>query len=107
MVNEFWVKLDRNGYAPSIMQFSHKCWRCGREDALQRHEPWNGLQNREKSKNFGMWLYLCYECHETVQHGAQDYAKALRKVAEANARAEYGWTKEEFIRRFGKSYSER
>jgi len=100
-VNEYGAPLDRNGYAASILQSSPCCFLCGSVEGLQRHEPWNAA-NRQKSKEYGMWLILCWRCHERV-HREPSEATALRKVAEATARADYGWTHEEFIRRFGKS----
>jgi len=110
-VNEYGAPLDRNGYAASILQSSYKCFICEIEDRLQRHEPFGNF-NRQKSKNYGMWVLLCWRCHDGVTNRSkkivngcsyQQWELDLRKVAEATARADYGWTHEEFIRRFGKS----
>ncbi|MBQ2633092.1 MAG: hypothetical protein IJF88_00710 [Oscillospiraceae bacterium] len=109
MQNEFGVKLDRAGYAPSIMQRERcGCALCGREFGakLDRHEPWGGLANRRKSQEFGLWVSLChFGCHEGPGSVHDDPAKnrALRRMVQAQAMCVYGWSREEWIRRFGKS----
>ena len=54
MVNEYGAKLDRNGYAPSIIQdeADESCFVCyanGHYDPLNRHEAFGG-PFRDKSK---------------------------------------------------------
>lgn len=108
MKNEFDMPLDRNGYAESIMQRREGvCWLCGRSwgAKLDRHEPW-GAANRQKSKELGLWVNLChFGCHEGPGSVHEDgsLARELRKDAQRAAMLRYGWTREEFIARFGKS----
>lgn len=118
MKNEFDAALDRNGYAPSIMQKGRgsllggisgpdRCYCCGRGEGrgflerLERHEPWNAA-NRTKSKNLGLWVTICRGCHEEA-HRNRGAAEELRRDAQRAAMLRYGWSREEFIRRFGKS----
>ncbi len=104
--NEYGAELDGAGYAPSIIQREYCCAKCGRTwGKLDRHEPW-GASNRSKSKALGMWVYLCHEgCHEgpgsVHENGA--LARQFRKDAQRTAMIRYGWSREEFIRRFGKN----
>lgn len=107
MKNEHGVNLDRNGYAPSIMQSGDCCYLCGRSwgSKMDRHEPF-GAANRQKSKGDGLWVNLCHlGCHEGPGSVHDDPAKAreLRKDAQRAAMLRYGWSREEFIQRYGKS----
>lgn len=104
-VNEFGAELDRNGYAPSILQLGDCCFRCGRQsEKLDRHEVWGG-PFRDKSKRLGLWVRLCHQsCHLDGVHQDAEYARRLRRYAQGVAMEEYGWSTEDFIREFGKNY---
>lgn len=133
MTNEFGVTMDRNGYVPSILQrgrryisvSSHdgggkrgiydggerapgRCYLCGGREGyglmerLERHEPWNGAANRSKSKALGMWVNLHRRCHEEA-HTDAETGRQLRADAQRAAMLRYGWSREEFLARFGKS----
>lgn len=100
------VTIDRNGYAPSIMQSDTSyCFRCGRTTGkLDRHEPF-GSALRSKSKRYGMWCMLCHEtCHLGIVHRIPAENAKLREIAQKAAMKEYGWTTEDFIREFGRNY---
>ena len=109
MKNEFGEPLDRNGYAPSIIQTQMDwCWQCGRRlpECLERHEVF-GAANRAKSKRLGLWVHLCNECHRTGKkavHSSCESALVLRQAAQKAAMEEYGWSMEDFIREIGKNY---
>lgn len=102
--------LDRNGYAPSILQDDLSyCYRCGRTTGkLDRHEVFSGPY-RAKSKGFGLWVMLCHDpCH--IGHGgvhqdAQE-GRRIKKKAQRVAMRVYGWTLEDWRRIFGKNYME-
>lgn len=106
MTNEHGAVLDRNGYAPSIMQIGCGCYLCGRSGGqMDRHEPW-GAANRQRSKGDGLWVNLCHlGCHEGPgsAHGDPAVGRELRKDAQRAAMLRYGWSREEWIRRYGKS----
>ena len=70
-VNGYGAELDRNGYAPSIVQ----------EDRCHQHGPNSVHQNAEANR-------------------------ALKVRGQRAAMEKYGWSKEDFIREFGKSYLE-
>ena len=106
MTNEYGVKLDRNGYAPSIMQQdTEHCYLCGCCDQkLDRHEAFRGPY-RTKSKNYGLWVTLCHErCHFGAVHRYYSTAWQLMINAQQAAMAHYGWTAQQFRDRFGKSW---
>ena len=104
MTNEFGVRLDANGYAPSIVQIfeDRVCFNCEASGDLARHEIFNGY-NRKKSKAYGLWVNLCPRCHMQI-HDHSD--RSLKVAGQIRCMAEYGWTVEEFRERFGKSYVE-
>lgn len=103
MTNEYGTTLDRNGYAPTIMQRAERCYMCGREGILQRHEIY-GSSNREKSKALGLWVWLCPECHHDVHFVHADRKTWLREHGQKRAYQRYGWSENEFRERFGRSY---
>lgn len=111
MTNEYGAQLDRNGYAPSIMQPArtcccYLCGRPGRAYEMDRHEPW-GASNRQKSKKYGLWVNLHHDgCHEgpgSVHGGDSASAQRLRADAQTAAMLRYGWSRERWIAEFGKS----
>lgn len=112
MKNEFGVKLDRNGYAPSLMNtHGDACWRCARNgsvDHLDRHEVFGGA-NRQKSKEYGLWVTLCHDrCHQgkTGVHASKEFDQVLKRVAQGMAMREYGWSVDDFRARFRNNYLE-
>lgn len=54
----------------SIMQSDRACYFCGRVDTLERHHVFGGVANRPISEKYGLWVYLCHNCH-TGKAGAQ------------------------------------
>lgn len=105
MKNEYGDPLDKNGYAASIIPAIEGCLWCGREGELARHEVFGGTGRRDKSKRLGLWVNLCPACHEAL-HGEKSKFLYLQQLGEMSARGAYGWSKEDFIREFGKSYLE-
>ena len=107
--------MDKNGYAPSIMQdtvFEPYCYLCvanGALDKLDRHEIFGGPY-REKSKRLGLWVLLCHnDCHifgPLAAHNNASTALRLKQEAQRRAMEAYGWSVEDFIREFGKNYLE-
>ena len=105
MKNEYGANLDRNGYAPSIIDRECEgCHWCGCTGTkLDRHEVFHG-PFRQKSKEYGLWINLCPGCHRTVHNGNGTVDSLLKEEGELAALFYYEWTPEEFIRRFGKNY---
>lgn len=100
--------MDRNGYNDSIVPFhsENQCWLCdcnGR-GKMDRHEIFHGAY-REKSKRLGLWVNLCHEdCHmERIHGGGRDEAM-LKAEGQRCAMKKYGWSVDDFIREFGRSY---
>lgn len=111
MKNEYGERLDCNGYAPSILP-GHDEYRCklcarnGSADHLDRHEIFGGA-NREKSKRYGLWVYLCgWSCHrgENGVHRNRAIDITLKREAQLCAMERYGWTVNEFRAIFRNNY---
>ena len=108
MRNEYGEQLDRNGYAPSVLQTDlTRCWRCGRTTGkLDRHEAFGGA-NRAKSKRYGLWVMLCHDgCHLGAYgvHYNADAGLQLKQYAQQQAMRRYCWDTDDFITHFGKNY---
>ena len=109
MTNEYGERLDRNGYAPSILT-GHgpcTCWACGKNgcmDQLDRHEIFGGPM-RQKSKRLGLWAHLCHSsCHLGGVHCDAELDRELKQEGQRTAMETYGWNVDEFRRQFGKNY---
>jgi hypothetical protein len=107
--NQYGEKLDRNGYAPSLFLGEEgECWLCHRQGPTERHECF-GAALRSKSKELGLWVNLCGSCHRTGKnavHQSEKTAKRIKNMAQRIAMTRYGWTEEEFINHFYKSFLE-
>ena len=105
MKNEFGVKLEANGYAPSIVHLhDDACFICDYMGELARHEIFNA-SNREKSKAYGLWVRLCPKCHDLV-HKKRSERDKLQIEAQRCAMDWYEWDIDDFRARFGKNYIE-
>lgn len=86
----------------SIIQDSKECYLCGRSDSLECHHAIHGTANRKLADQDGLTVWLCVECHTNLhQRGWQD--NELKRMAQTVWERTYG-TREEFIKRYGKSY---
>lgn len=111
--NEYGVQLDRNGYAPSIMPIDgFKCYKCQQWKPTERHEIFFGSGSkyngsRDKSKQYGLWVPLCADCHRNAPDAVHNCAATrlrLEQDGQRHAMAYYHWTVSDFRRRFYKNY---
>lgn len=90
MTNEYGVTLDRNGYAPSIVQDIAGCYYCTTQcGKLDRHEVFHGA-SRKKSK--------------ALHHKDAALDALLKRQGQRVAMRHYGWSEDEFRAHFGKNY---
>lgn len=106
MKNEFGEALDRNGYAPSLLDTARGvCWYCGTEGGTARHEIFEGRGRRRKSKALGLWVNVCPVCHALChEHPQSGVALLLKQAGQRAAMEAYGWDAPRFIRELGKNY---
>lgn len=101
--NEYGVRLDKNGYAPTLFPFEDgTCYHCHNTGLTVRHEIFGGAL-RSKSKQFGLWLNVCPQCHAAI-HDSGEMQEHYHRLGQLRAMAAYGWTVPEFRRRFYKNY---
>ena len=104
MKNKYGEEMDRNGYAPSIVGESDKCYICGRTDRrIHRHEVYHG-GNRTMSKNLGLWVNICEHCHDQLHHHDASLDERLKREVQILAMEYYGWEADDFRREIGKNY---
>lgn len=107
MKNEYGTEIDRNGYAQSLLS-TPGCYFCGRLGDIyhrnQRHEIFHGSLFRERSKNLGCWVTLCPECHRMLHQTTPAMDRHLKEAGQRAAMIRYGWSLEDFRKRFGKNY---
>lgn len=87
-----------------------ECFLCGANgngDPLERHHIFGGA-NRKLSEKYGLVVDLCgNSCHrngEFAAHRNKDTAAMLHRYGQEKAMKENGWTVEQFIAIFGRSY---
>lgn len=100
------MKLDRNGYAQSIMQSEEKCFVTNAQGIkLDRHEIYFGTANRKISKRNGFWVYLIPELHNMTSIGVHNNREFdLQLKASCQREFEKTHSREEFRELIGRSY---
>lgn len=90
----------------SIIQDTKECYLTGRMDNLHEHHIFYGSGNRRLSEKYGLKIWLTAELH-TGDRGVH-FNKALdlklKEMSQRKAMEYYGWSVQDFIRLFGKSY---
>ena len=95
----------------SILQNdTQHCFLCGRNanfEPLDKHHVFGGAF-RDKSEKYGLTVYLHHStCHifgRKAVHVDNETAEQLKAYAQKVAMEHYGWTVEDFIRKFGKNH---
>ena len=100
-------------YAKSLFdnQDDYKCFAsdlkerhkdCGKSGVINRHEIFYGRAYRDKSIKYGLWVNLCYACHEKV-HCGKDHSLDEKLKQLGQTKFEETHTREEFMSLFGKN----
>lgn len=98
----------------SIIQHdTEHCFLCGRHKnadyyGLDCHHVYGGNPNKELSEKYGLKVYLChFNCHIFGKDSVHQNGKTnrlVKSIVQKRAMQHYGWTEQEFIKIFGKSY---
>lgn len=97
-----------------IQKDKEHCFLCGRNAnadyyGLDCHHVFGG-SNRKLSEKYGLKVYLCHtSCHifgKDSVHQNGKINKLVKATVQRRAMQYYGWTEQEFIAIFGKSYIE-
>ena len=81
------------------------CLLCGKTGPTEKHHLMSGTANRRLAEEDGLFIYLCPMCHQIV-HMDRKVNWTTKAFAEKVWRDYYGKSKEEFIKRYGKSFEE-
>lgn len=88
----------------SVMQKDRACYFCGRLDTLERHHVFGGVANRPISEKYGLYVYLCHNCH-TGKYGAQyDKEKNLLLKQDAQRAFEKTNSRKDWMELIRKNY---
>lgn len=82
------------------------CFLCGNYETVERHHIFQGAL-RQKADKLKLTVYLCPWCHQydaDSVHRSGETRLILHKYGQRRAMIEQGWSKEDFIREFGKNY---
>lgn len=82
------------------------CFLCGNYETVERHHIFQGAL-RKKADKLKLTVYLCPWCHQydaDSVHRSGETRLILHKYGQRKAMIEQGWSKEDFIREFGKNY---
>ena len=85
-----------------------QCFLCNRTSRLERHHIFGGAL-RKKSELLGLVVDLCHECHNEPPfgvHHCKETMRYLHRFGQKLAMYQNNWTKQDFIREFGKNYLE-
>ena len=88
----------------SIIQNGERCFLCGRLTGLERHHILGGVANRPLSEKYGLWVWLCHDCH-TGTDGAQyvrETNQKLKRLAQIAFEARH--SHDEWMQIFRKNY---
>ena len=98
------IKLEKSRYSIITDDLTH-CIECGRTN-VELHEVWFGA-NRKLSIEDGLVIPLCKQFHHNGNligiHCDYNLNLKYKKIAEEKWIEHYGRTKEDFIKRYGRS----
>ena len=90
----------------SLIQNGRYCYVCGTEYALHKHHIFYGSANRKLSEEDGAYCYLCYMHHNGGNYGVhfnKDLDIELKRECQEAWEQTKG-TREDFIKRYGKTW---
>ena len=88
----------------SIVQTEKQCYFCGRQSNLEVHHILAGVANRKLSDKYGLWVWLCHNCHTGTDGAQYNKHKNLELKAEAQLAFERLYSHEKWMELFRKSY---
>ena len=91
----------------SIIQIKKECYITKSTTNLHKHHIFEGTANRKLSEEDGMWIWLRADWHNMSNYGVhfnKELDLLLKRTAQLIWQEYYNKTKEDFIKRYGKSY---
>lgn len=91
-------------YSKSIMQEEKCCYLCGRVTMLERHHVMSGTANRPLSERYGLWVWLCHDCHTGTQGAQYNPVKNFELRADGQAAFEKQYGHDAWMKVFRRNY---
>jgi hypothetical protein len=88
----------------SIMQTERRCYLCNRETGLERHHVMSGTANRKLSEKYGLWVWLCHDCHTGTDGAQYDRSKNIQLRQDAQFAFENLHGHRMWMATFGRNY---
>lgn len=91
----------------SILQDKKECYITKSTNNLHKHHIFGGTANRKLSEEDGMWIWLRADWHNLSDYGVhfnKELDLKLKRIAQKRWQEYYHKTKEDFIKKYGKSY---
>ena len=92
-----------------IRQIVDRCYCCGRYHPTDTHHVFGG-SNRKASDQYGLTIRICRECHRAIHEPRNEDERRmgvnLKRCIQTMAMRHYGWSKEDWLKHFTKSYTE-
>lgn len=88
----------------SILQSEKVCYICGKQITLERHHCISGFANRKISEHYGLWVWLCHDCHTGTEGAQYDKDKNIRLKQDAQRAYERNHTHSEWMNLIRKNY---
>ena len=88
----------------SILQRDKVCYLCGRTSTLERHHIFAGVANKPLSEKYGLWVWLCHNCHTGTDGAQYDPSKNLLLKRDAQFEFERTHSRAEWMQIFRKNY---
>lgn len=88
----------------SILQRDKVCYLCGRKYGLEKHHCLAGVANKPLSEKYGLWVWLCHNCHTGTDGAQYDPAKNLLLKRDAQFEFERTHSRAEWMQIFRKNY---
>ena len=90
--------------AKSIIKNDRECYLCGKTVNLERHHIFAGVANRKISETYGLWVYLCHDCHTGTEGAQYDKEKNLRLKQDAQRAFQSIYSRQSWMRLIRKNY---
>ena len=85
----------------SIIQDSKECFVTGATKNLDRHHIF-GASRRDKSEQYGLWVWLRHDVHMSIHSGDSVMAYSLKRLAQTKFEEHH--SRKRFVEIFGKNY---
>ena len=80
------------------------CYITGSTEQLEKHHCMNGVAERKKAEQDGLWVYLRHDVHEMVHTTHPELKAMLKRVAQTAYEQKH--SRQEWMNRYHKNYLE-